>query len=104
VKSLHYSPNFPTNYLLKSRRLRVVENKRRPLVVRMALVVAGVAMVLAGLAGLVLPVVPGWLLIFSGLAVLAGEFVWARTLLDTAKAKAGEVASKIPTKGKNRAA
>ncbi|MEX0699242.1 MAG: PGPGW domain-containing protein [Acidimicrobiia bacterium] len=81
-----------------------MDNRRRPMVVRVALVGAGVGMVLAGIAGLVLPVVPGWLLIFSGLAVLAGEFVWARTLLDTAKAKAGEVASKLPTKGKNRAA
>ena len=81
-----------------------MDNKRRPLVVRVALVVAGVAMVLAGLAGLVLPVVPGWLLIFSGLAVLAGEFVWARTLLDNAKAKAGQVAAKLPTNRKNKAA
>jgi uncharacterized protein (TIGR02611 family) len=81
-----------------------MENKRRPLVVRVALVVAGVAMVLAGLAGLVLPIVPGWLLIFSGLAVLAGEFVWARTLLDNAKAKAGEVAAKLPTNRKKPAA
>jgi uncharacterized protein (TIGR02611 family) len=81
-----------------------MDNKRRPLVVRVALVVVGVAMVLAGLAGLVLPVVPGWLLIFSGLAVLAGEFVWARTLLDNAKAKAGEVAAKLPTSRKNTAA
>ena len=81
-----------------------MDNKRRPLVVRAALVVAGVAMVLAGLAGLVLPVVPGWLLIFGGLAVLAGEFVWARTLLDSAKAKAGQVAAKLPTNRKNPAA
>jgi uncharacterized protein (TIGR02611 family) len=81
-----------------------MDNKRRPMVVRVALVVAGVSMVLAGLAGLVLPIVPGWLLIFSGLAVLAGEFVWARTLLDNAKAKAGEVAAKLPTNRKNPAA
>lgn len=81
-----------------------MDNKRRPLMVRVALVVVGVAMVLAGLAGLVLPIVPGWLLIFSGLAVLAGEFVWARTLLDNAKAKAGEVAAKLPTNRKNPAA
>jgi uncharacterized protein (TIGR02611 family) len=81
-----------------------MDNKRRPIVVRVALVVAGVSMVLAGLAGLVLPIVPGWLLIFSGLAVLAGEFVWARTLLDNAKAKAGEVAAKLPTNRKNPAA
>jgi uncharacterized protein (TIGR02611 family) len=74
------------------------------MVVRVALVVAGVAMVLAGVAGLVLPIVPGWLLIFGGLAVLAGEFVWARTLLDNAKAKAGEVAAKLPTNRKNPAA
>lgn len=89
---------------MKSRRLEVMDNKRRPLVIRVALVVAGVAMVLAGLAGLVLPVVPGWLLIFSGLAVLAGEFVWARTLLDNAKAKAGQVAAKLPTNRKKPAA
>lgn len=81
-----------------------MDKKRRPLVLRVALVVAGVAMVLAGLAGLVLPVVPGWLLIFSGLAVLAGEFVWARTLLDSAKAKAGQVAAKLPTNRKDAAA
>jgi uncharacterized protein (TIGR02611 family) len=79
-------------------------DKRRPLVVRAVLIVAGVAVTLTGIAGLALPVVPGWALIFAGLAILATEFVWARTLLDNAKAKAGEVAAKLPTSRKNRAA
>jgi uncharacterized protein (TIGR02611 family) len=78
--------------------------KRRPLVVRAVLIVAGVAVTLTGVAGLALPVIPGWALIFAGLAILATEFVWARTLLDNAKAKAGEVAAKLPTSRKNRAA
>jgi uncharacterized protein (TIGR02611 family) len=79
-------------------------DKRRPLVVRAVLIVAGVAVTLTGIAGLALPVVPGWALIFAGLAILATEFVWARTLLDNAKAKAGEVVAKLPTSRKNRAA
>lgn len=28
---------------------------------------------------------PGWLVVFAGLAILATEFVWARTVLDKAK-------------------
>jgi len=35
---------------------------------------------------------PGWLVIFSGLAVLAAEFLWARRLLDRLKSGAGRVA------------
>ena len=35
---------------------------------------------------------PGWLVIFSGLAILAAEFLWARRLLDRLKSGAGRVA------------
>lgn len=45
----------------------------------------GAVLLVVGLAGLIIPVVPGWLLILPGLAILAGEFVWARRLLDGAK-------------------
>ncbi|MFI2754802.1 PGPGW domain-containing protein [Cellulomonas sp. P22] len=45
-----------------------------------AVAVVGSALVLAGIAMLVLPG-PGWLAIFAGLAVLAAEFTWAATLL-----------------------
>lgn len=69
---------------------------RRPLVVRIILVMIGTVLILGGLIGLLLPVVPGWLMIIPGLAILGTEFVWARRLLDTAKAKASELKAKVP--------
>ena len=80
---------------------------RRPVIVRIALVMLGTVLVLSGVIGLLLPIVPGWLLIIPGLAILATEFVWARRLLDTAKEKAAIVRSKVPVgikKKKNSAA
>jgi uncharacterized protein (TIGR02611 family) len=41
---------------------------------------------------------PGWLLIFLALAILAGEYVWARKLLDRAK----EVGSKLDPRKKKK--
>jgi hypothetical protein len=55
---------------------------------RVAVTIAGFALLLAGLAGLLLPIVPGWLLIIPGLALLATEYVWAQRLLRVAKEKA----------------
>jgi hypothetical protein len=55
---------------------------------RIAVTIAGSVLVLAGVAGLVLPIVPGWLLIIPGLALLATEYVWAQRLLKIAKEKA----------------
>ena len=75
------------------------EARRRPLLVRIVVVIAGTILVVGGLIGLLLPVVPGWLLIIPGLAILATEFVWARRLLDTAKAKASDVKAKLPRPG-----
>lgn len=54
---------------------------------RVGITIAGFAVMLAGVALLVLPG-PGWLLIFAGLAILSTEYVWARRLLAKAKAKA----------------
>lgn len=45
----------------------------------------GIALVSIGLVGLVLPFLPGWLLIVGGLALLSTEYVWARRLADGAK-------------------
>jgi uncharacterized protein (TIGR02611 family) len=53
-------------------------------VVRIAKIVAGFALLVAGAAMVFLPG-PGWLTIAAGLAVLAGEFVWARRALDRLK-------------------
>jgi len=70
---------------------------RRPLIVRIILVMVGTILVVGGLIGLLLPIVPGWLLIIPGLAILGTEFVWARRVLDTAKSKASDLRAKVPT-------
>ncbi len=63
---------------------------------RVVILVVGTALVVAGLAMLVLPG-PGILVIIGGLAVLASEFAWAETMLDKAKdqaQKAGQAAKR----------
>ena len=56
---------------------------------RIAVFVLGGALVVGGLAMLVLPG-PGILVVIAGLAVLATEFAWAEHLLDKAKQQAGK--------------
>ena len=51
------------------------------------LMVAGWSVLLVGVAGLVLPLLPGWALIFVGLSILAVEEAWAKGLLDRIKAR-----------------
>ena len=51
---------------------------------RVAKIVAGFALLGAGAAMVVLPG-PGWLTIAAGLAILAGEFHWARRALERLK-------------------
>jgi len=60
------------------------------MVKRFAVTIAGVALLAVGLAMMVLPG-PGILLIVAGLAVLATEYVWARTLLVKARKQAEAV-------------
>jgi hypothetical protein len=57
---------------------------------RAALTVAGFALVALGLAGLVLPVLPGWIFIIAGLAVLSREYAWADSGLTYARRKAAQ--------------
>lgn len=54
---------------------------------RFGVTVIGVALLAAGAAMMVLPG-PGILVIVAGLAVLATEYVWARSLLDRARTQA----------------
>jgi uncharacterized protein (TIGR02611 family) len=61
---------------------------------RIAVFVAGVVVLLAGVAMLVLPG-PGLVVIVLGLAILATEFAWAERALDNAKAKAAAAGQKV---------
>jgi uncharacterized protein (TIGR02611 family) len=56
---------------------------------RVGVTIAGFAVLLAGLAMLVLPG-PGIVVILAGLAILATEYVWAQRLLRIAKEKANQ--------------
>ncbi len=62
---------------------------------RIGVTVVGIVVLLIGLAGLVLPVLPGWLLIFVGLGILATEYVWAQRLLRLAREKANSAKDKV---------
>lgn len=62
---------------------------------RVGVTIVGFALVLGGLAGLLLPIVPGWLLIIPGLALLATEYVWAQRLLRIAKEKAEQAKNAV---------
>jgi uncharacterized protein (TIGR02611 family) len=70
---------------------------------RIAVTVAGFAVLLAGVALLVLPG-PGWLLIFIGLGILSTEYVWAQKMLNTAKAKAEQAKEAVVNRKNGRAA
>lgn len=53
---------------------------------RIAIAVAGGTVLLLGVVAIPYPG-PGWLIVFTGLAILATEFAWARRVLDFAKSK-----------------
>ncbi|MEY4174614.1 MAG: hypothetical protein RI900_1779 [Actinomycetota bacterium] len=61
---------------------------------RIAVFIAGVVVVAAGVAMLVLPG-PGLVVIILGLAILATEFAWAERALDKARKKAKQATDKV---------
>jgi hypothetical protein len=61
---------------------------------RVAVTIAGFAVLLAGVAMLVLPG-PGIVVIIGGLAILATQYVWAERLLRIAKEKANQAKDAI---------
>ncbi len=71
----------------------------RSILIRAAVAIFGSALLLLGLIGLALPFLPGWLLIFAGLAVLGGEFVWARHLLDKVRRRVDGLRRIRPERG-----
>ncbi len=62
---------------------------------RAALTVLGFLLIGIGLAGLVLPVLPGWLLIIAGFAVLSREYSWAHSGLAFARRHAARSGQKL---------
>ena len=62
---------------------------------RAALTLIGFALVGVGLAGLLLPVLPGWVLIIAGFAVLSREYSWAHSGLAFARRHAARSGRKI---------
>jgi uncharacterized membrane protein YbaN (DUF454 family) len=50
-------------------------------------IAAGVGLILIGIVGLIMPVMPGWVFIIPGLMILAEHSKSARRLLDWLKAK-----------------
>lgn len=59
------------------------------LIWRIGVTVAGVLVIVVGIVLLPLPG-PGWLIIFSGLGLLATEYPWAMRLLTRARTLVGE--------------
>ena len=71
---------------------------------RLGVSIVGFVLILGGIAGLALPILPGWLLIIAGLAVLATEYAWAERALDSAKQKARAAAKKARSSIRKRRA
>ena len=74
----------PRSHRLKRLHARRERHLERSRLYRVAFAVAGFAVLLTGIAGLALPVLPGWALIAVGLFMLALEFAWAERLLEGA--------------------
>lgn len=50
-------------------------------------IAGGICLILIGIVGLILPVMPGWAFIIPGLVILAEYFPAARRLVDWGKSK-----------------
>jgi len=57
-------------------------------------IASGIGLLLIGIVGLILPVMPGWVFVIPGLMILADYFPPVRRLLDWAKQKYEGVKSK----------
>ena len=63
-------------------------------------ILAGFTVLVAGILMLVTPG-PGWAAIFGGLAILAGEFVWAERVLNRLKHHGGKIRDAVFSSKKN---
>jgi len=59
-------------------------------------IVLGIGMVVVGVIGLILPIMPGWIFLIPGLIILADYFPPIHRLVEWAKAKARAAGVNIP--------
>jgi uncharacterized protein (TIGR02611 family) len=78
-------PRAPSRSRFAAFRARIRARPGLYLTWRILVGLVGSLILLAGLLGLVAPILPGWALIFVGLGILATEFRWARRLLRRAQ-------------------
>lgn len=71
---------------------------------RAVITLAGFLLVCLGLAGLLLPVLPGWVLIIGGFAVLSREYSWAHSCLAFCRRQAAKSGTKLRTLATRRRA
>lgn len=85
---------------MRTRWLWVKQNwKRLPHPIRWVVVATvGGTLVIVGLTGLVLPVIPGIPLMLAGFALLASEFAWAEVLLNRTKNQVTKAVNKVRKK------
>ncbi|HYH52442.1 MAG TPA: PGPGW domain-containing protein [Acidimicrobiia bacterium] len=72
---------------------------------RLAVTVVGSVLVCVGIAGLLLPVLPGWLLIIAGFAALSREYDWAHSCLVFCRrhaSRGGRKLRTVTTRGRRR--
>jgi len=69
---------------------------------RFARLVTGVGLVLLGLLGLMLPILPGWIFLIPGLLILSDFCPRLRRLVGWAKAKAAQAQAEWWTAGRKR--
>lgn len=67
-------------------------------------IAAGIGLILIGIVGLILPVMPGWVFIIPGLVILSEHFEWAKRLTDWLKNKFAEARKAMERKGKDDSA
>jgi tellurite resistance protein TerC len=57
--------------------------------------IAGSIVLLVGIAGIVLPLIPAVIVIPAGIAILATEFIWAKRLLKELKRRAQQAGNAV---------
>ena len=85
---------------MRARWLWVKNNwKRLPHPIRWVVAATvGGSLVIVGLTGLILPVIPGIPLLIAGFALLASEFTWAEVILNRTKENVTKAVNKVRKK------